>query len=266
MLCIKGCIGGVDDVEGLPTEPSTYQPFVQRINRIVALSPGVRLVAGLSLGASLAAAAGEAVDSSGRALYTRQLIINPMLHLHPLKDIATTALNQNRLTRATFVGIPNCYTERETGRAGFCSYTIANGAAARDFGLSTLARLKAPNGTSVAVLYDEADDVVSTVPIRQLAAKYRAELGQNESASCVLPFTMHSFFSPYDNVPVNKWWTNEVDCAMVAFLARGKPFALGRRDWPEGNDPFCHLECNATRCPYDRHAPIVCPFLPPRLE
>lgn len=168
LFCVAGCLGSIDDVEGLPTEPGGYQMFVDRINAIVLLSSGMRVVAGLSVGASLAAAAGQAVDGSGRALYTRQLILSPMLRLaSALEDLTVTTLNRLRLGREFYLGGPGCYAERDAqgGRAGFCSYKFAQGAAARDFGLATLANLTAPNGTTVAVLYDQADDVVSTAKV-----------------------------------------------------------------------------------------------------
>ena len=101
VVCLHGCVGGVDDMSGMPTEPSGYRPFVDRINAIANLSAGERVVGGLSMGANLAAAAGEAVDAAGQPLYTRQLILNPMLHLHLLQDAALTAFDHNRLARQT---------------------------------------------------------------------------------------------------------------------------------------------------------------------
>ena len=183
VLCLSGCDGGVDDVDGLPTEPGLYASFVDRINGIMALSTGVRIVAGLSVGASLAAAAGEAIDSNGAPMYSRQLIMSPMLRLHKwINDDAVTVLNDIPIVRSMYTGWPGCYVERETGRAGFCSFQIANGVAARDFGLSTLKRLKAPRGTTVTVLYDNADDVVSTAEVRKLAGTTRSSLDQQGDA------------------------------------------------------------------------------------
>ena len=55
-------------------------------------------------------------------------------------------------------------------------------------------------------------------------------------------------------------------CHSLYDSATGEPFAIGKKDVHEGDDPVCHLECNATRCPFDKHAPIVCPFVPPGME
>ena len=46
-VCITGCDGGIDDVSGLPTDPTGYEHFVDRINGIAALSSGLRAVGGI---------------------------------------------------------------------------------------------------------------------------------------------------------------------------------------------------------------------------
>ena len=56
--------------------------------------------------------------------------------------------------------------------AGICTFKVDNAVAAADFGDLTLDNLKMPPNTSVAVLYDQGDPVVSTTSVRALAAKY----------------------------------------------------------------------------------------------
>lgn len=35
------------------------------------------------------------------------------------------------------------------------------------------------------------------------------------------------------------------------------------RDWREWGESYCALACTAERCPYNRSAPVACPFVPP---
>ena len=158
-------------------------------------------MAGISLGGGLAAAAGEAHFFGRDApLYARQLILNPLLQARWKEDALVKALNANPLTRFGFVGWgPGCRHERSLGRAGICTFQIANLAAARDFGYNLVSNLTAAkNGADVAVIYDQADPVVRTSTVRKLISKYAAVLpAKNTPQHCVLNFTQHSMLSMY---------------------------------------------------------------------
>lgn len=77
---------------------------------------------------------------------------------------------------------------------------------------------------------------------------------------CALNFTLHSMLSRWDDVGSNKWWINELNCRIVAFLARGEPFELerGQHDAAEGGEQFCHLDCSSERC-RSEPAQLACP-------
>lgn len=263
------CAGNLDDNTNLPKDAKQYTDFVELINSIAAKADSPRAVAGLSVGGAMAAYAGQAKTSDGKALYARQLIMNPML--------IATGINP------TFMGVAHkvldaimphqwvgwgsgCRSERSLmGRAGFCTFQVDNMLAAGHFGKDdTLDALHMPQDTNIAVIYDEGDPVISTVATRELVDKYRHQV-KGPVSSCALPFTMHSMLSKYDNDPVgvNRWWTNELFCDITAYLSHGVPFKLTKATNPkEGNDHYCELKCTAKTCPYDIAAPIQCPYTP----
>ena len=89
-------------------------------------------------------------DSERRKHMTKPFLIQMV---SALQDDAIGVLNALPLTRNRFVGWgAGCLDERSLGRAGFCTFKVANGAAARDFGHATLNQLKMPpQGADVMV-------------------------------------------------------------------------------------------------------------------
>jgi len=267
---LDNCNGPLDDVTGMPTEPEDYIQFVAQINAIAQETAVPRVVMGISVGASIAAYAGQTVFN-GAALYDRQLILNPMLDgANKVQEEALRALNLNEFTRDHLwlgwgVG---CRHERSLGRGGVCTFKVDNCMAAADFGLNnTLHHLAMPTNTSVAVVYDQGDPVVDTTSVRQLVTKYKAQVTAGSVQSCLLNFTLHSMLSKWDNRGVNRWWMNELYCDMVNYLANDQPFILDAAiNKTEGDEHYCHLGCTAESCRYNWSAPITCPFAPPKLE
>lgn len=261
---LDDCNGPLDHVEGLPIEPQGYVDFSGSMNAILRLAPAPRVVSGISVGATLAAFGGQEVFQ-GKALYDRQLILNPMLKGADKKEeMELRALNTNPLTRKLWFGWgTGCRKERAGGRAGICTFMVENAMAAGDFGCYiTLGELKAAPNSSVAVLYDQGDPVVLTSSIRDLTAKYREQGAPTQS--CVFNFTLHSMLSKWDDVGTNRWWTNELYCDMSQYLAYSEPFKIdSATNATEGNEHYCHLGCTASSCPYNFTAPVACPFTPP---
>jgi len=266
---LNDCNGPVDDVTGLPTKASEYVEFVTVINGIARQAQAPRMISGLSVGGTLAAYAGQEI-LGGKALYLRQLIMNPMLKAaNKVQERELRFLNANPLTRRLWFGWgEGCRHERAGGRAGICTFRVENAMAAGDFGTyNTLKDLKAPPNTSVVVAYDQGDPVVSTLAVRELADKYRKQDTAGRVQSCVLNFTMHSMLSKWDDVGANKWWINELYCGMVQYLANGVPFRLDTAtNATEGGEHYCHLGCTEESCPYSPSAPIKCPYAPPTIS
>lgn len=246
----KKCGGPLDDATHLPQDTQHYTAFVARMVDILHQGPinATYGVAGISLGGSLAARAGF------DRIFNRQLIMNPlMMGASKAQDAFLRALNFNPLTRHQWLGWgAGCRQERAFGRGGICSFQVSHMAAARDFGVNmskTVSTAFAATEAQVLVLYDRKDPVVSTPNIRTLVQDYNRLL-KAPAQSCVMNFTMHSMLSLYDDDGQNKWWLPELECGIVGFLTRGRPFPVGTATDPtEGNDPFCGLACSASSCP-----------------
>jgi len=203
------CAGYLDDVEGMPTSPQGYVDFTARMNDIMRLTEGERVVAGISVGGTLAAYSGQfkQQDGSGKNIYDRQLIMNPMIEgANKGETTALRALNANPLTRNLWFGWgEGCRHERSLGRGGICTFKVNNAMAAADFGKHNAMDLLHAVNSSVVVIYDQGDPVVSTSAIRKMIKKYVDEQPRTVS-SCLLNFTMHSMLSKWDDVGQSKWW------------------------------------------------------------
>merc|ERR1712166_972122 len=216
----QGCNGPVDDVQGMAIETQDYIDYATRINEIVRVAPAPRAVLGLSVGGTLSAFAGQALDAAGDALFARQLHINPEIkssEADAAKSAVLEVMNKGPHSRRLWLGWgPGCRHERSLGRAGICTFRVENLVAAGHFGVATSDGLKAPRNTSIAVLYDNGDPVISTPAVRILTAKYREQVPDTQS--CVFNFTMHSMLSKWDDLGQSKWWINEVSCDIVNYL------------------------------------------------
>jgi len=261
---LKDCNGPLDLVLDMANNTQDYVDFSNRMNAIMSLAAAPRMVSGISVGATLASYGGQAM-LDGKALYTRQLILNPMIDgAAKRNEEALRVLNSNPLTRQLWLGWgTGCRKERSLGRGGICTFEVQNAMAAGDFGkYVTYEGLQVPNDTNVVVAYDQGDPVVDTAYVRKLASKYREQVPATES--CLFNFTLHSMLSKWDDVGTNRWWTNEVYCNMVEYLAAGVPFQTSSAtNSTEGGEHYCSLQCSAESCPYNITAPLTCPFTPP---
>lgn len=122
--CLYGCDGPTDNVSGFPVTIDDWTSYVNRINDIVSLASGdTHVVGGLSVGGTLAASAGLAKQQDGvTPLYSRQLIMNPMIELHGVIDAVLAILGHLPVVKEDFVGWgPGCREERDAGRGGVCT-------------------------------------------------------------------------------------------------------------------------------------------------
>jgi len=266
--CLQhSCNGTLDDVQGLPVASCEWNDFVNSINRIVKLADGIHVVGGLSVGGAAAAVAGlDSLDSDGsRPLYLRQLIINPMTHAaDPKQEIESTVMADLPVTRDFWIGWgPGCREERKLrDRGGFCTFQVKHGVAAGRFGIALLDRkpLSVSNASTVTLMYDQGDNVVSTQAIRDLYGHYHDAIG-SRAATCVQNFTSHSMLSPHDDPGLNRYWLNELYCQIVDYMAEGRPFGIeAAQSKAEGGDHYCRMECTADTCPYNRSVPMQCPY------
>jgi len=235
-------------------------------------------VVGLSLGGGLATAAGATTSPAGTPLFTRQLILNPLLALsNPLADEAVRAAHALPGVRRIKTGWgEGCEKERALGRAGVCQFELEHVAAARDLGAGALAHAHAPGAPERSQLvFDWKDPAVSVGQIQKLYGKWATPAGGK--GVCVLPVEgEHSFLSKYDNPEQDKWWLSEMACRLAAFmLAEDLDTSVGVRDLDDhgflrvaADDdgapwPYCAMACSNTTCPYNRSRPLSCPFVAP---
>ena len=263
--CLYGCDGKTDNVTNFPLNVDEWTSYVQMINGIVAKSSGVHAVGGLSVGGTLAASAGLARNADGSSLYSRQLIMNPMIELHGLIDAVVAVLSHIPYIKNDFVGWgPGCREERANGRGGVCTFKVSNGKAAKDFGNDVLSKSKEKVNSSVAVIYDRNDPVVNVEYVRKLASQYsNGGVVLEDSSiltSCVLNFTDHSMLSRWDEIHNNKWWMDELSCRVVSYLSFSDHFhATNIKDSESDEDYFCELKCTNQTCHYNRSASsVVC--------
>jgi len=268
LRCLYGCDGPTDNVTGFPVIVDEWIDYVNTINNIVSMSSGYHAVGGLSVGGTLAASAGLARNQDGTHIYSRQLIMNPMIELHGIVDTALSILSHLPYIKDDFVGWgPGCREERANGRGGVCTFKVVNGKAARDFGQGVLSKSSKDLNSTVttAVLYDRNDPVVNVDYVRKLASHYPdggVAVESNPSrrlTHCVLNFTDHSMLSRWDEIHNNKWWMNELTCKVVSYLSFSSEFfhAIDVTDPESDHDFFCELNCTSETCSYNRNASYV---------
>ena len=266
--CLYGCDGKTDNVTGFPVDVDEWVSYVQMINNIVAMSSGIHAVGGLSVGGTLAASAGLSRNADGSPLYSRQLIMNPMIELHGLIDGVLSLLSHIPYIKNDFVGWgPGCREERANGRGGVCTFKVSNGKAARDFGNVVLSKSKHNINSTVAVLYDKNDPVVNVEYVRKLSSQYLNGGVVIEDSmptfltSCVLNFTDHSMLSRWDEIHNNKWLIDELSCRVASYLSFSSEYILAMNvtDSESEDEYFCELTCTSETCHYNRSASsVVC--------
>ena len=70
--------------------------------------------------------------------------------------------------------------------------------------------------------------------------------------------------SPFDDPGVNRYSLNELYSQMVSYLADGSPIRSEEAvNQTEGGVHYCTMRCTPETCPYNRTAPISCPYTPP---
>jgi len=221
-----------DYIGNIPTSQSTYEEFVEDMDKVMKATSKQKVLMGMSLGGALAAQVG---DKGG---YDRQLLAAPMVRAKGLLDIIMTAARLSpRLNRKRRSWGEGCENERSKGRAGICQFTASIGATARNYGQSALTRADpAPSG-SVEFIFVDDDQAVSTTAVQNLALKYGID--RNSRDICGMDAVVgHSFLSPYDNPDEDKFWLKEVTQKIADYLTKGTRL---QQDGKIGDWPRCEL-------------------------
>jgi len=214
---------GEDDLSDVPTGTNwatTYGGLVAEMNRVLAESPGERVLVGYSLGGALAINAAH----RARGVYDRMLLIAPLIAIRGGGFVEGLGDYLGRVPgfRSWRVKPPNfrkaCQTWTEAGRAGFCDYRLEH--------VPAMIRLERQNrewsreqplALPTQVILADEDKVVSNTAIEQLVEEQRAH---GPVAACVLSGGVpHEILTPYENVGREMVWLD-------GFLEIAKDFAI----------------------------------------
>jgi alpha-beta hydrolase superfamily lysophospholipase len=250
-----------NDLRGMPTRENwktTLGDYVRKINQLMGVSAGTKVISGLSFGGAIAA---EAMLEEPK-LYARALLFSPFFSIsktNPWKKFPqiTNPLNESKAYFADYLSRPNTAlyssslkkigwgdgctkTERSLGRAGYCQFSINSISAYQQFGDAILARMKTahdlPRTQIVAVEQDPVADTKLTRDYDQLLRK----ASKIEPAICFFRNdTNHSLLSRFDNPSEDKYWIPFLLSATTRFVESGVPVQTAGPTPDENNYPVC---------------------------
>ena len=253
------CNGKSEENENLPTDRDGYltgERRLGRIDEIVALAPGEKVIAGLSGGGAAAMENGQAKKGDGSALYVRQLLWAPYIGLQTFEPILGPA-DDIGLGGVTIHYGTGCEERSATGKAGYCNIQINNIKGSRDLGKHVLENLNTPPGAEVQLVMVQGDATVMNSKIAEFGDALTAE--GTPVTSCVVDGLLNGYHSPtgpwnYPGEPMG--WIPQINCDSVNFLAEGTPFPTdGEADIGGGTmAPRCAVGGCSTEeggCSYD---------------
>jgi carboxylesterase len=212
---------GQEDLRGMPGryEDYLYRNFSDEINELAAASSGLKILAGLSGGATIAAYAMNAAAVP----YDRVVLMSPLFH-EKTDPLESFVLSIERLLPLGFGQVvkwgDSCLAQRAHGRAGYCQSSFSNLAAAETFGQSTLRQLK-PAQTHLQIVAVENDTAADVPTIVRAVEKMEVPARD----VCFMPNGIpHSFFSRFDNIDDNPTWIPAFEKNFVEYVVKGTPF------------------------------------------
>ncbi len=216
---------GGDDLSQLPQAgeaENRYVTFAADINRVMARSPGQKIVVGFSLGGAVALnALLNAPD-----LYNRALLLSPMLAIRGggIAELAVAVFGRIAGLRNLVVkpgGIRrHCHDWQSMGRAGFCDYRLRDTVALLELE-SLNERLHAARPPSLPIQFVIAGDekYVSNSRIQKFAARQEnfGPLALHQLAKNV----PHEMLSPYENTGQPMDWLGGLLDIAEGFIVGG---------------------------------------------
>jgi pimeloyl-ACP methyl ester carboxylesterase len=222
---------GLDDWE------SAYGGLAQRINAIMALSPGERVIVGFSAGGAVS------VNANLRAskLYDRHLLLSPFFGTGggATGDAAIEFLGRvpglKNLRFSNLGVLDRCYELRVNGTARLCDFHLEHVA-----GLLALAKqnLRAVDelglDVPMQIIAVESDIFVNNGRIQWLAERGRA---RSDLWLCFFAEPVpHAMLSRYENPDVDMFWLDELLEGAAAFVVSATPFPRNAeasiKGWP----------------------------------
>ncbi|MBC7475988.1 MAG: alpha/beta hydrolase [Candidatus Sericytochromatia bacterium] len=190
-----------------------YENFSKKMGAMLKDEPGIKVVAGLSVGGTIAAKA----MLTNPDVYDRGLLMTPFFNASSYNSILLPVLGPFIPNKEIGWGAA-CEDQRKLGRAGYCNFKLANVAAVRKFGLDTLKQL------------DSIKKPIQIIGVEQDSAASNKEIGQavrkiNGSKGCFFPKgTSHSMLSRQDNVNKDMFWLSALKSQILDYVKTGKSF------------------------------------------
>jgi alpha-beta hydrolase superfamily lysophospholipase len=245
-----GRVPGADGAENLDAVPATgtgiaaYGGLAARMNEIMALSPGSRVIVGYSLGGALA------LNATLRrpGLYERMLLLGPLLAVRGGTPVEWLAETLARLPGARGWTVKPARMQREceawtaAGRAGFCDYEYRHVAPLIELEAQNrdwLADLSPALPTQIIAAGDEP--YVSNRRIRRFVERQRDQGGTVDF--CLLANVPHEVLTPYENLGRDMHWLGGVLDGIRAYVTHGKPFPRTAA----AGDALCQLRTATSR-------------------
>lgn len=235
-----------DDLSRLPGEPYSeigYAKLAERMNGIMATSPGTRVIVGFSLGGAI----GLNANLQAPHLYDRQLLLSPMLAIWGGAFVEGLAeligripgIRNIRVKPASFR--EECRDWQVAGRAGFCDYRYRH--------VLPLLVLEDQNRElNRQIILKKPIQVVGAGDERYISNDQLVSLAERQSRNgpislCFMPDDVaHEMLSPYENSGKEMYWLADLLDDAVAFIADGKFFpSLSHPDQDSDASPRCRI-------------------------
>jgi pimeloyl-ACP methyl ester carboxylesterase len=244
-----------DDYSGLPDgrDWELYVKDAQAINDVAFWSPGVRVLTGLSVGATVALEASILAPHE----YDRQLIFVPFFEIGPeVPRLLAERFKDSSSTKKIFWGWNTeppwsqqpggCQQERDRkpGRAGICEFFSRNLYGADRFGHHVFNSL-GPAEIPTQFVDVESDPAVSNKMVKRGFAKIQSF--NTKTSICFFPKgTNHSILSRFDSPDekdrfgVIKGWIPAALAQATEFVVNGTFFKPAGMSWREMGYQQCH--------------------------
>lgn len=236
--------GGGDDLSDLPSadeSSSRYFGFATSMNRIMATSPGEKIMVGFSLGAAISLnAALQATEQ-----YDRLLLLAPMLAIRGGAFVETLAEALGRMPGLDEKIVKprgfraECGSWQAAGRAGFCDYRYKHVVALIDLAqINRQLYARQPLSNPIQVVAAGDDNYVSNHRIADYASA-QAEFGP--ISLCYMPPDVpHEMLTPYENMGRDMYWLEPLLMDATAFVVHGRSFPVVQFD-DNGEAARCDL-------------------------
>ncbi len=226
--------GGKDDLSDLPSadeDNSRYIEFATLMNRIMAASPGEKIMGGFSFGGAISLnAALQATEQ-----YDRLLLLAPMLAIRGGAFVETLAEALGRMPGLDEKIVKprgfraECRSWRAAGRAGFCDYRYKHVVALIDLAqINRQLYARQPLSNPIQVVAAGDDNYVSNDRIADYATA-QAKFGP--ISLCYMPADVpHEMLTPYENAGRDMYWLEPLLMDTTAFVVHGRFFRVVQSD------------------------------------